>query len=63
MPIMHLSMLAEMRGVEIGDAIDAEHHCLAVEHAAKRANAQPGGLNALAILAPIWLASSAAAFN
>jgi hypothetical protein len=61
---MHLSMLAEMRGVEIGDAIDAEHHCLAVEHAAKRANAQPvERLNALAILVPIWLASSAAAFS
>ena len=57
-------MLAGMRGVEIGDAIDAEHHSLAVEYAAKRANAQVvERLNALAILLAIWLASSAAAFN
>jgi hypothetical protein len=53
-----------MRGVEVGDAIHAEHYGLAVEHAAKRANAQlVERLNALAILVPIWLASSAADFS
>ena len=36
---------------------------LAVEHAAKRAAQLVERLNALAILLPIWLASSAAAFN
>ena len=57
-------MLAGMRGVEVGDAIHAEHYGLAVEHAAKRANAQlVERLNALAILVPIWLASSAADFS
>ena len=44
-------MLAGMRGVEIGDAIDAEHHSLAVEYAAKRANAQP--VERLSLRAPM----------
>jgi len=57
-------VLAGMQRVEIGDAIGAQDHRLAIEHAAKRANAQVvERLNALAILLAIWLASSAAAFN